>query len=74
MRNIQLPGIYAYPTLESQQERYLKYSWDHAFSITMDDFFENHVSSEEKDRYVMEEAFSVKGSCGEEQVLCSPHL
>ena len=49
-RNIELPGIHAYPTLESQRERYLKAGWELAFAMDLNEFWEGKVNESEKAR------------------------
>ncbi|KAJ3221385.1 hypothetical protein HK099_003559 [Clydaea vesicula] len=49
-RNIDIPGIFAYPDLISQQQRYRNFNFEMSHSIDMFTLFKDFVSSEEKSR------------------------
>ncbi|KAJ3299696.1 hypothetical protein HK104_007624 [Borealophlyctis nickersoniae] len=49
-RNIELPGIHTYPTLDSQRQRYLTAGWDRSGAIDLNEFWERQVPDEEKAR------------------------
>jgi len=51
LRNIELRGIYAYPSLESQKERFLKKGWTHAEAIDINKLHDRHIDPRELERY-----------------------
>ena len=51
LRNIELRGIYAYPSLESQKERFLKRGWTHAEAIDINKLHDSHIDPRELERY-----------------------
>ncbi|TPX35444.1 hypothetical protein SmJEL517_g02181 [Synchytrium microbalum] len=57
MRNIELPGIYAYPTLESQKQRYLSAEWHRAESMDVNQIFDSCLSDAEHARISRLEIF-----------------
>ncbi|KAJ3043045.1 Leucine carboxyl methyltransferase 1 [Rhizophlyctis rosea] len=56
-RNLELPGIHAYPTLDSQRGRYLKAGWKQAFAMDLNEFWEKRVEEDEKARVSRLEIF-----------------
>ncbi|CAG8483406.1 618_t:CDS:2 [Paraglomus occultum] len=50
MRNIELRGICAYPSLESQKERFLKRGWTHAEAIDINELHDSHIDPHELER------------------------
>ncbi|TPX48633.1 hypothetical protein SeLEV6574_g01932 [Synchytrium endobioticum] len=57
MRKIELPGIYAYPTLESQKQRYLSDGWDIADSIDVNHIYDSCIPPSEQHRISRLEIF-----------------
>lgn len=49
-RNLELPGIHAFPTLDSQKERFLSACFDHADAVDMKELFDFYISDAEKKR------------------------
>ncbi|KAI8812165.1 S-adenosyl-L-methionine-dependent methyltransferase [Cladochytrium replicatum] len=56
-RNIELPGIFACPTLEDQKSRYLRQGWSASFAVDMLQLYEKHVTPAEKTRVSKLEIF-----------------
>ncbi|KAL2918319.1 carboxy methyl transferase for protein phosphatase 2A [Polyrhizophydium stewartii] len=68
-RNIELPGIFAHPTLHSQVERYMSAGFTVARAIDINEVWDKHISLEEKARLARLEIFDEV----EEWVLLSRH-
>ena len=47
-RGLALPGIHAYPTLETQQQRYLSNGWNHCEAIDFNQVWERLSTSEQE--------------------------
>ncbi|CAI2166417.1 16059_t:CDS:2 [Funneliformis geosporum] len=45
--NIELRGIYAYPDLQSQKDRYLLRGWTHAEAVDINEIHDKHIDSKE---------------------------
>ncbi|CAG8551752.1 733_t:CDS:2 [Funneliformis caledonium] len=48
--NIELRGIYAYPDLQSQKDRYLRRGWTHAEAVDINEIHDLHIDSNELSR------------------------
>lgn len=56
-RGCPLLGIYEYPTLAAQQQRYISLGWDRAEVATMYDIYNNHLDKADKGRIERLELF-----------------
>lgn len=52
MRNVELPGAEAFPSLESIRKRFLDTGYGTAEALTLDSIRNKYVSEEETQRYV----------------------
>ncbi|CAH1758045.1 1807_t:CDS:2 [Entrophospora sp. SA101] len=50
LRNIELRGIHAYPTLQSQKDRYLSRGWNYAEAIDINEIHDYHLDPNELSR------------------------